>query len=123
MVVRAAQLAEVLRSVVHRPLPAPDSWWGAARTAAMTFVDEVAAKNTPHLRVKDLGKRPVLYKELLSNGEVDAENDIRLKPSKEAEVGRIFDCLRPSLMDSTVVYRTGRVIYTGALEGIQRERR
>ncbi|MEV4629728.1 hypothetical protein AB0J90_26025 [Micromonospora sp. NPDC049523] len=42
--IRAAGLAEVLRSVVHQPLVAPDSWWGTFRSRASALVDATVAQ-------------------------------------------------------------------------------
>ncbi|WP_229075933.1 hypothetical protein [Actinoplanes sp. DH11] len=122
LVVRAAQLAEVLRSVVHRPLPSPESWWADSRAAAMQFVRETASRYAPQLKVRDLGVRS-LYKDLLASGEAELENDIRLKVDDDADVGKIFDCLRPSLLADNSVFRSGRVIYGGELDGSLRGRR
>ncbi|GAA4609034.1 hypothetical protein BJY16_007133 [Actinoplanes octamycinicus] len=113
VVVRAAQLAEVLRSVVHQPSPAPESWWAGVRTEMMTFVRQTAIRHAPNLRVKEISVREV-YADLANNKEVDPDDDIALHATDRADVGRIFDCLKPSLLeDHNRVYRPGRVIYGG----------
>jgi hypothetical protein len=112
VVVRAAQLAEVLRSVVHRPWPAPESWWAGVRAEVMAFVRQTAVRHAPNVRVREINGRDA-YADLVGNKESDPENDIRLQVSDQADVGRIFDCLRPSLIEDHTVYRPGRVIYGG----------
>ncbi|BCJ39768.1 hypothetical protein GCM10010168_77760 [Actinoplanes ianthinogenes] len=120
-VLRAAQLAEVLRSVLHQPVAAPGSWWADARAEAMTFVRDTGSAYAPQLKVKDLGIR-TSYPELRGSREADPESDIRLPVTDPADSGRIFDCLRPALLEPSGIYRSGRVIYGGDLVDT-RERR
>lgn len=109
---RAAQLAEVLRSIVHRPFAAPNSWWSEARETAMSFVRDMAERRAPELRTRDL-REFGSYKDLMVAQESDADSDIRLLVSNLNEVGMIFDCLRPSVVTDKAIVRVGRVIYGG----------
>lgn len=109
---RAAQLAEVLRSIVHRPFAAPGSWWSETRETAMSFVRDMAEHRAPELRTRDL-REFRSYKDLVDDQQSDVANDIRLRVNDPDEVGMIFDCLRPSVVTDKAIVRMGRVIYGG----------
>ena len=111
-VIRAAMLADLLRSVVHQPLAAPTSWWSDARQRALKFVREMAVEHDPELVVRDLGEHPQRYRDLRPD-EHEMDKDIRLPVGRPEQAGQVFDCLQPSLLRDGKVIRAGRVIYGG----------
>ncbi|WP_433833335.1 hypothetical protein ACQP2E_18585 [Actinoplanes sp. CA-015351] len=108
VVSRAAKLADVLRSVVHLPLAAPDSWWATVRAQAMDYVRQVAGKRAAQLAVVDLriGRS---YADVVAAGDSDPADDITL-PEGAADSGVVADCLRPSLRSEAGVHAPGRVM-------------
>ncbi|MFG1903604.1 hypothetical protein [Micromonospora carbonacea] len=106
-VLRAAQLAEGLRMVVHRPLVAPDSWWHRLRDETVRFVREVAAEHAPHVVITEIAGR---YAEAKNNGLTDGRDDVRLTSASESD-GLVLDCLRPHLRGTELGDKPGRVVY------------
>ncbi|WP_431974758.1 hypothetical protein [Micromonospora haikouensis] len=106
-VLRAAQLAEGLRMVVHRPLVAPDSWWHRLRDETVRFVREVAAEHAPYVAITEIAGR---YPEAHNNGLTDGRDDVRLTSQSESD-GLVLDCLRPHLRGAELGDKPGRVVY------------
>lgn len=106
-VLRAAQLAEGLRMVVHRPLAAPDSWWHRLRDETVRFVREVGAEHAPHVAITEITGR---YAEANNSGLTDGRDDVRLTSPSESD-GLILDCLRPHLRGAELGDKPGRVVY------------
>ncbi|MFF3855941.1 hypothetical protein [Micromonospora sp. NPDC002575] len=107
-VLRAAQLAEGLRVVVHRPLVAPDSWWHRLRDETVRFVRDVGAVHAPHVVVTEIAGR---YAEAKKNGLTDGREDVRLTGQPEPD-GLVLDCLRPHLRGTDLGDKPGRVVYS-----------
>ncbi|WP_432958414.1 hypothetical protein [Micromonospora haikouensis] len=106
-VLRAAQLAEALRMVVHRPLVAPDSWWHRLRDETVRFVRDVGVTHAPHVVVTEIAGR---YAEAKKNGLTEGRDDVRLTSQPEQN-GLVLDCLRPHLRGAELGDKPGRVVY------------
>ncbi|WP_229075627.1 ATP-binding protein [Actinoplanes sp. DH11] len=105
--VAAADLAEVLLALLHRPVAAPDSWWGRVRTDVMAFVRDVGVRHEPNFVVDDM-PFSTLYRQL-NHGET--AHDVGVTPVHPDEAGRILARLRPGLRKGGQAYRRGRVLY------------
>ncbi|WP_229075625.1 AAA family ATPase [Actinoplanes sp. DH11] len=107
---RAVELADALRSVLHLPPVAADSWWAGVLDETTTFVRHIAA-TASDLWADDLA-RAASHQELVKAGETVQQYDIGVPVDDPADVGAVLHCLRPSLRagDGTV-HRPGRVVY------------
>ncbi|TDC67007.1 hypothetical protein E1258_01175 [Micromonospora sp. KC207] len=106
-VLRAAQLAEALRLVVHHPLVAPDSWWHRLRDETVRFVRDVGAEHAPRVVITEIAGR---YAEAKKNGLTEGRDDVRLTSQPEQD-GMVLDCLRPHLRGPDIGDKPGRVVY------------
>ncbi|WP_326557101.1 hypothetical protein [Micromonospora sp. NBC_01796] len=118
--IRAAGLAEVLRSVVHQPLVAPDSWWGSFRREVSGLVDDTVQQLD-----RQFGREPERqfdqrfeathlkgwYRDLIQQQHTERTLDVRLPAPPTARTGEVLDCLRPRLVLGETGTRPGVVMY------------
>jgi hypothetical protein len=92
---RAVTLDEALRSLIHRPFSAGDSWWGILRSTSHRVVDEYARwsaeahKLDAQVKLIDGG----LFKDAVEERLVQERGNIRMPGSAELH-GTIAACLR-----------------------------
>ncbi|MFF5232346.1 hypothetical protein [Dactylosporangium sp. NPDC000521] len=104
----AVRLDEALRSLVHAPVSADDSWWGALRSASFRLVNHYAdlARKAEH-RV-DVDLLSGAYGEVVESG--NSSKDAMAKPGPGRRDGEIAACLRLHLRIDGQQWK-GRVQY------------